>query len=242
MSPRCRRDVAAMSPRCRRDAAESPTVAQERVRIGEAGAAGRRRSSVVGHDRGPPSGHPLPLRPQQTGALLQDAGRVWRLPWHWQKVRERNSEQKGLTWSQLCHSEQTLTEQLLTYLGYWFLIDSFVAIDVSKEEICSTFLWIDFFATSAVLVRVVLVISTQYTLIMFITICLQKLISSGTAFNSFRFIGTGPTFIRGAVRELYNAAWASPCHKRGEGGLAPKTFFFIWFPIVIKTYFIFRFS
>ena len=52
---------------------------------------------------------------------------------------------KGLNWSQLCHSEQTLTEQLLTYLGYWFLIDSFVTIDVSKEEICSIFLWIDFF-------------------------------------------------------------------------------------------------
>ena len=48
----------------------------------------------------------------------------------------------------------------------------------------------------AFLVRVVLVISAHYTLIMFITICLQKLISWGTAFNSFRFIGTGLTFIR----------------------------------------------
>ena len=60
--------------------------------------------------------------------------------------------------------------------------------------------------------RVVLVLSTHYRLIMFITICLQKLISSGTAFNSFGFISTGPTFIR----ELSIAARASPCHKRGE--------------------------
>ena len=73
----------------------------------------------------------------------------------------------------------------------------------------------DSFVT-AFLVRVVLVISTHYRLIMFITICLQKLISSGTAFNSFGFIGSGLTFIREAVRELSIAARASPCHKRGE--------------------------
>ena len=34
---------------------------------------------------------------------------------------------------------------------------------------------------------------------MFITICLQKLISSGTAFNSFRFIGACLTIILGSL-------------------------------------------
>ena len=51
---------------------------------------------------------------------------------------------------------------------------------------------------------------------MFITICLQKLISSGTAFNSFRFIGAGLTIT--GERGLNIAAKASPCHKEGGGG------------------------
>ena len=61
--------------------------------------------------------------------------------------------------------------------------------------------------------KVVLVISAHWRLIMFITICLQKLISSGTAFNSFRFIGAGLT-----ITGLNIAARASPCHKDGGRG------------------------